>query len=132
MRIKPIGGRPRKVTFSKKVGPGQLFYVPVKSKAPEVGNQVRRLAYSRDELIASIGNSIKLHDHEIRESRTLLGRVFAIFAQAKDPDWIEIDGRRLVHLFQLSQTKPSVNLSVSETYYVEVDGLRQLLTAVSN
>ncbi len=98
-----------------------------------VGDAMQRLTYADDELLISLGNSLKLHELSVRESRSLWGRLIGLFTRRVDPDSIEIDGMRLQQLFVLARSKPPTEINVSKTYALDLTTFRSLLkTATEN
>ena len=90
---------------------------------------MQRLSYSDGELITSLDNSLKLHTHEVEKSQTFIGKFLSLFTTTVDPDWIEIDGMRLIQVLDLFQLERLDALQASRMYYAEVEGLRMLLQA---
>lgn len=88
----------------------------------------RRLAYSEENLIISISNTLAIHKQDIREARTLLGKIIGLVSRPVDPENIKIDGTRLMQLLDLSQSPPPIKLSASAEYLVDSASLIKLLS----
>ena len=99
-----------------------------------VGQHIQRLPYADDELLVSLGNSHRLHEQAVRQSRSLWGRLTAVFAGRVDPDRIEIDGTRLKRLLALAgAAPPGATIDPDKVYALEVARFREVLrTATDN
>ncbi len=111
------------------VGDSPLFAALNRGES-SLGSLMQKLAYTDDDPVIFLNKSLKLHDYEVSRSKTFLGRISALFRRVNDPDWIEIDGSRLIQLSQLADTEPPVKLSAAGIYSAEVDGLRTMLRMV--
>lgn len=120
----------------KEVTPPEPSRIPLSfwiKVARGVGDAMQRLTYADDELLVSLGNSLKLHELSVRESRSLWGRLMGLFTRRVDPDSIEIDGMRLQQLFVLARSKPPTEINVSKAYALDLTTFRSLLkTATEN
>ena len=105
------------------------FWIKV---ARGVGEARLREAYTDDELFVSLGNSLKLHEQSVRESRSFWGKFKSLFARRVDSDNIEIDGMRLQQLLAIAGTMPSADISVSKTYLLDLAVFRSLLKSATD
>ena len=96
-----------------------------------LGQRVQRLPYADDELLVSLGNSLRLHEQAVRQSRSLWGRLTAVFAGRLDPKRIEIDGTRLKRLLALAGATPPGTIDPDKVYAVEIARFRELLRSVT-
>ena len=118
----------------KEVTPPEPSRIPLSfwiKVARGVGEAMQRLPYAEDELLVSLGNSLKLHELSVQESRSLWGRLMGLFTRRVDPDNIEIDGMRLQQLFVLAKSKPPREINVSKTYALDLTTFRSLLTTAT-
>ena len=93
---------------------------------------MQRLPYADDELLVSLANSLSLHEQAIRRSRSLWGRLTAVFAGRVEPDRIEIDGTRLKQLLALAGAEPPAAIDPNKAYAVEIARFRGLLTTAND
>jgi len=131
MRIRQITQDTRKGNLSNIPVASSLFHMILNRNETSLGNLMQRLAYADDELIVSLSNSLKMHDYEVKQRKTLWGRFVTLFTTVKDPEWFEVDGTRLLQIFQLADVEPPVKLSASMTYSIETTELRTMLQKVS-
>ncbi len=93
-----------------------------------------RVPYADDDLIISLGNMLKLHEHSAKQGQSLLGKLVALFGYSfADPDAIEIDGMRLTQLYSLAEEVPSTEVLIGKSYMLNIRKFRSLLkTAAEN
>ncbi len=132
MRIKPIAIDLKKENLSNTVAPTDVQHLILNNSKTSLAKYVQRLAYSKDGLIVSLGNSLKLHDHEVARGKTFLGRIMGRITSATDPDWIDIDGTKLLQLYQFTELEPPIELSASQVYCAETAGLRLMLSKLQS
>ncbi|MEM7445638.1 MAG: hypothetical protein AAF414_20115 [Pseudomonadota bacterium] len=94
------------------------------------GDHYRDRAFSDGELLVSIENSLRIHDHDHRFHKSLLGRILSPLLGLADPRWIEIDGKRLKHLFALTAEAQADEIAIEHMYVIGVATLRRLLHLV--
>ena len=128
--MKILSSKPVKRFVSDELLIGNVVLQVLNHGENSLGSVMQRLSYSDGELVTSLENSLKLHAHEVENSQTFIGKFLSLFATTVDPDWIEIDGMRLIQVIDLFQLERLEALQASKMYYVEVDGLRNLLRAV--
>ena len=93
-----------------------------------VADSFQRLVYAEDDLLISLSNSLKLHESEVRDSRTFVGRFMSLFTESVNPEKITVDGMRLMQICDLAQKKPALEISPGRNYEVGVQDLRLLVT----
>ncbi len=97
---------------------------PITKKA---GEFAQKIGYSRQELIIVIENMLKMKEHEGKLSKIILQRFFGMFVKLNDNDKIQIDGTKLIQLFQFAKKPPPIKLSPLAIYQVDVLMLKELL-----
>ncbi len=97
-----------------------------------MGKLAQGVPYADDELLISLGNSLKLHEQSVRQSRSLWGGLRRVFAGRIDPDCIEIDGMRLQQLLAMAGTMPSTDIRVSNIYVLDLAVFRSLLKSATD
>lgn len=97
-----------------------------------VADRIERKAYEHDELLVSLGNSIRQRESEVKAKRnsriwSLLGR----FSVQDDFDTIAIDGLRLQKLLDLTGEEPSQQISITTAYRLPLSDLKDCMRAAS-
>ena len=92
-------------------------------------DHMQRKVYGQDELLISLGNTLKLHEHAVRSAQTPLGRLAELFGKRTDPDNLKVDGMRLHQLFELAQARPPLEIAVGKSYMIDLPSFRDLLSA---
>ena len=108
---------------------GNVVHQVMSQGGNSLGSVMQRLSYSDGQLFTSLNNSLKLHAHEVAKSQTFIGKILSLFTNSVDPDWIKIDGMRLIQILDLLKLERLEALQASKMYYAEVDELRKLLEA---
>ena len=85
-----------------------------------MGVSYRDQRQSDQALIVSLENSLRLHEHSHRFHRSLVGRFLSPILGLTDPRLIEIDGKRLKHLFELTGEPQADEISISHMYIIGV------------
>ena len=93
-----------------------------------VADSFQRLVYAEDDLLVSLSNSLKLHESEVRDSRTFIGRFMSLFTETVNPEKITVDGMRLMQICDLAQKKLPLEISPGRNYEAGVQDLRRLVT----
>lgn len=93
-----------------------------------LANYSQRIAFSGENLIISISNSLAIHKQDVREAKTLIGRFLGLITKPVDPDNIKIDGTRLMQLFDLAQSAPPAKLFAGGEYNVDLASFVELLS----
>jgi len=96
--------------------------------ARQFANYSQRVAYSGENLIISISNTLVIHNQNVREAKTLIGRFLGLITKPVDPDNIKMDGTRLLQLFDLAGSTPPIRLVASGEYYVDLVSIVELLS----
>ena len=97
------------------------------------GELMERTSYADDELLISLGNSLKFHEQSVKREQSFLGRLFANSGgSCADPNTIEIDGKRLKQLFANAGTDPPAPVSTSKVYALNIELLRSLMDAAGS
>ncbi len=97
---------------------------PITKKA---GEFAQKIGYSRQELIIVIENMLKMKEHEGKLSKIILQSFFGMFVKLNNNDKIQIDGTKLMQLFQFAKKTPPIKLSPLAIYQVDVLMLKELL-----
>ena len=100
----------------------------VNKMVDRVADDFQRLAYDEQALLVSLTNTLNSHDHDIKKSQTLIGRLVDLLTTPTDPDHIEIDGMRLCQLFDAAEKEPPDGVTLGGTYLVDVHSLRQMVS----
>ena len=93
-------------------------------------DHMQRKVYGTEELLISLTNTLKLHEHAARTAQSPLGRIVELFAKRTDPDNLKIDGMRLHQLFELAGSMPPLEIAVGASYIIDLPSFRDLLSAV--
>lgn len=117
MKIVPIAPKRRYAD----AGRGQAM-------ARNFANYSKRVAFSGENLIISISNTLAIHNQDVREARTLIGKFIGLVSKSVNPENVKIDGTRLQQLFELTQSEPPINLSGNLEYHVDLDSLSNMLS----
>lgn len=96
--------------------------------ARKFANYSKRVAFSGENLIISISNTLAIHNQNVRDAKTLIGRFIGLFSKSVDPENVKIDGTRLQQLFELTQTEPPIKLSGNLEYHVDLTSLSNMLS----
>ncbi len=92
------------------------------------GELMERTPYADDELLISLGNSLKFHEQSVRRRQSLFGRLAVkVGRPSPDPNTIEIDGIRLKQLFALARTDPPAPVSTGKVYALDIEMLNSLI-----
>ena len=121
------GGSELKITPVVKEGP-QFARESVNRMVTGTADTFQRLVYDEQDLLVSLTNTLKSHDHDVQKSRTLIGRIVDIFATPIDPDHIEIDGMRLCQVFDAAEKERPEGVIPGGTYLVDVYSLRHMVS----
>jgi len=101
--------------------------------ARNLGDAFHRTRYTDEALLISLHNSLKLHEHSVRQSQSILGRLMALLGKPlAEPDKIEIDGMRVKQLFELADSTPPILVKINKNYFLDTAEVRSLLDAVTN
>ena len=92
-------------------------------------DHMQRKVYGTDELLVSLANTLKLHEHAVRTAQSPLGRIVELFGKRTDPDNLKIDGMRLHQLFELAGSTPPLQIAVGTSYIIDLPSFRDLLSA---
>jgi len=106
--------------------PARIFLLPGLQKYSQ------RVAYSREALIVSLGNTLKIRDQDLRWRKTWVGKTLCKFERKTDPNAIEIDGMRLAQMLELVGEDLAGKISVSNHYSVDLEWFRSLIDRASN
>ena len=96
--------------------------------AKGVADNFRHLVYEDKELFASLSNTLILHEEDVRQASTLLGRFIGLFSAGPNPDHVKVDGMRLRQLLELAQITPPVEIVISGAYEIDLPSLRNALS----
>ncbi|WP_193370635.1 hypothetical protein [Pelagibius marinus] len=96
--------------------------------AKGVGALAQRLAYSDEELLVSLANSLKLREQEIADRNSLTGRFTALFVGKDGGTTIKFDGMRLKQLHELAASRPPRDINLNAFYEVNLEYSRILLS----
>ena len=91
------------------------------------GGLMQRLVYSNEELVNSLGNSLRFREQEIAQRNSISGRLMALVLGRDDGRSIEIDGMRLHQLLALVNTSPDEKLDLNGFYEVNLEYFRAML-----
>lgn len=94
------------------------------------GHWAQRIVYSKEDLLISLSNSLRLREQEIAERRSIKGRVMALFLGEDAGDTIGIDGMRLKQLLELAQGGAPAELVLAGFYEVDLAVFRDRLAEV--
>ena len=92
-------------------------------------DHMQRKVYGTEELLISLTNTLKLHEHAVRTAQSPLGRIVELFGKRTDPDNLKIDGMRLHQLFELAGSTPPLEIAVGASYIIDLPSFRDLLSA---
>ncbi len=96
----------------------------------EAAAYMQRLTYTKEQLITSITNLLKIHEYEVKSAETLIGSFIGLFSTQTDPDNIKIDGMRLLKLFDFSELEPPIKISIQHNYSVDITSVRKMLADI--
>ncbi len=96
----------------------------------EAAAYMQRLTYTKEQLITSITNMLKIHEYEVESAETLIGSLIGLFSTQTDPDNIKIDGMKLLKLFDYSKLEPPIKISIQHNYSIDIASLRKMLADI--
>ena len=91
---------------------------------------IQRLRHTESELLTSLFNTIRLHRIEVEKSKTVFGRFIGLFTPPVDPEFVRIDGMRLLQCFEFTNTQPDCEIHISKEYNVEVHQLKLMFAQI--
>ncbi|MCR9212814.1 MAG: hypothetical protein NXI13_03795 [Proteobacteria bacterium] len=100
---------------------------PISKMARGYGKEVGKLSYSREDLSISIQNLLRAHLADVEKSKSLFGRITHFFSQPIDPEYLELDGNRVISLLVSADESVPDNVQIDRYYKVDIASLQKLL-----